>query len=266
MPWPKRREQGFALLIVLWTMVLLALLVTGITGIGRSEAQLAGNLRESAQLQAEADGAVYDVIFHAVATSGPPLALGEMVRGQARIRVEDEAGKINPNTAPPQLLQALLRRVGVTDEMSASLAAAIADWRDNNPTASPGGAKAPQYIAAGKNYGPPQEPFQSIPELSDVLGVTPEILGRLAPHLSIYNAGAPLSNLADPVVAAALRDFAAGQNSASPAPSATGSRTIAITATVGGPNGARFIRHADVQIGTGDGGPGYRILTWTAPE
>ena len=100
----KRREQGFALLIVLWAMVLLALLVTGITGTGRTEAQLAGNLRENAQLQAEADGAVYDVIFHALATSGPPLAFGQTIRGEHVIRVEDEAGKVNPNTAPPQLL------------------------------------------------------------------------------------------------------------------------------------------------------------------
>ncbi|HEX4366203.1 MAG TPA: hypothetical protein VH023_05205 [Rhodopila sp.] len=259
-----RREQGFALLIVLWTMVLLALLVTGVTGIGHTEAQMAGNLRENAQLQAAADGAVYDVIFHAIATSGPPLAPGEIVRGRARIRVEDEAGKINPNTASPQLLQALLRHVGVAEAMSASLAAAIADWRDDSTTVSAGGAKAPQYIAAGKNYGPPQEPFQNIAEISDVLGMTPDILDRLAPHISIYNTGTPVSTLADPVVAAALRDIAA--NGALSAPPATGSRTIAITATVGGPNGARFIRRAEVRIGTEDGGPGYRILTWTAPN
>jgi general secretion pathway protein K len=263
---PKRREQGFALLIVLWTMVLLALLVTGITGTGRTEAQLAGNLRENAQLQAEADGAVYDVIFHALATSGPPLVFGQTVRGRTRIRVEDEAGKINPNTAPPQLLQALLRRVGVADDTATSLAAAIADWRDDNANVSSGGAKAPQYVAAGKNYGPPQEPFQSIAELADVLGMTPAILVRLAPHLSIYNTGDPQLSVADPVVVAALRDVAGGQAVGAPASPATGSRTIAITATVSGPNDSRFTRHADVSIGTGDHGPGYRILTWTASE
>jgi general secretion pathway protein K len=262
-PRPKRREQGCALLIVLWTMVLLALLVTGITGTGRTEAQLAANLRENAQLQAEADGALYDVIFHALATSGPPLAFGEMVRGRARIRVEDESGKINPNTAPLQLLQALLRRVGVADDMAASLAAAIADWRDDDPTASPGTAKAPQYIAAGKNYGPPQAPFQSVAELADVLGMTPDILARLAPHISIYNLGAPELSVADPVVVAALQDVAGGQAIEAPASSTTASRTIGITATVSGPNGARFTRHADVGLGTGDQGPGYRILTWT---
>jgi general secretion pathway protein K len=254
------RERGFALLIVLWTMVLLALLVTGITGAGRTEAQLAGNLRQNAQLRAQADGVVYDVIFHAL---GHQVAFGETVRGRARIQVDDDTAKINPNTAAPQLLQALLRHLGVPDEISASLAAAIVDWRDNNAT---GNAKAPQYVAAGKTYGPPQEPFQSLGELANVLGMTPDILVRLAPHISIYGMDVPPSNTADPVVVAALTDVAGGQTIAAPPPSGTSSATIAITATVNGPNGAHFTRHADVQIGSADGGPGYRILTWTAPD
>jgi len=258
----KSRDQGFALLIVLWTMVLLALLVTGITGTGRSEAQLATNLRANAQLQAAADGAVYDVIFHSLANAPLP---GETVRGPARIVVEDEAGKVNPNTASPRLLQALLRHVGVTNGPAVSLAATIADWRDDNSTRSAGGAKAADYVAAGKNYGPPQEAFQSITELSNVLGMTPEILVRLAPHLSIYGPAEPQPGVADPVVAAALRDVAGDQDTAPAAPSASGSRTLAISVIVSGPNGAHFARRAEVRIGTGDNGPGYSILTWTAP-
>lgn len=249
------RDEGFALLIVLWTMVLLALLVTGITGTGRTEAQLASNLRVNAQLQATADGAMYDTIFHAL-TSG--VTVGETVRGSTRIRIEDDAGKVNPNTASRPLLQALLRHVGVADGVDGSLAAAIADWRDNNSSPTPDGAKASQYIAAGKAYGPPQEPFQSVAELANVLGMTPDLLSRLTPHLSIYNTGEPQLAFADPVVVAALRDIAGDQGAA--APSAAGTRTVAITAMVGGPNAARFVRRADVRIG-----PGYSILTWTAP-
>jgi general secretion pathway protein K len=185
------------------------------------------------------------------------------VRAGARVRIADETAKINPNIAPPQLLQALLRRLGVADQAAASLAAAIVDWRDDGATAAAGGAKAPQYTAAGKAYGPPQEPFQSIAELADVLGMTPDILRLLAPHVSIYAAGTPQPGAADPIVAGALTDVAAGQAVGAPE---TPSRTIAVTVTVGGTNGARFTRHADVRIGPADGGPGYRILTWTASD
>ena len=257
------REQGFALLIVLWTMVLLTLLVTGIMGTGRTEAKLASNLEVNARLRATADGAVYDAIFQEMTKGSAPR---EIVHGATRILVEDEAGKINPNTASPELLRSLLRHVGVDDGVAASLAAAITDWRDDSPTPSPGGAKAPQYIAAGRHYGPPQEPFQSISELSNVLGMTPAILSRLIPHLSIYNTAAPELTVADPVVAAALRDAAGGQDTGVPAPSASGSQVFSITASVSGPGGARAVRHADVRIATDDHGPGYSILTWTTPN
>jgi general secretion pathway protein K len=257
---PSSREQGFALLIVLWTMVLLALLVTGIMGTGRTEAKLASNLQINARLRATADGAIYDVVFQEMTKGTTPA---RVAHGAVRILVEDEAGKINPNTASPQLLRSLLRHIGVEDGAAASLAAAIADWRDDSPTPSPGGAKAPQYIAAGRNYGPPQEPFQSIGELSNVLGMTPAILNRLAPHLSIYSTAQPQLSTADPVVAAALRDVAEGQDIAAPAPAA--SRILSITATVVGPGDARATRHADVRIATDDHGPGYAILTWTIP-
>ncbi|HEY4173676.1 MAG TPA: hypothetical protein VGM42_11670 [Rhodopila sp.] len=257
---PINREQGFALLIVLWAMVLLALLVTGIMGTGRTEAKLAGNLEVNARLQAAADGAVYNVIFQEMTKGSAP---GQIVHGATRILVEDEAGKINPNAASPELLRALLHHIGVDDGTAASLAAAITDWRDDGPTPSPGGAKAPQYIAAGRQYGPPQELFQSIGELANVLGMTPASLDRLAPHLSIYNTTEPQLAVADPVVAAALRDVADGQDTIASAPS--DSHVFSITATVSGPDGAQAVRHADVRVATDDHGPNYNILTWTTP-
>ena len=56
------RQRGFALLIVLWTMGLLALLVAQFTATGRGEVQMATNLRANAVTQAAADGAVYEAM------------------------------------------------------------------------------------------------------------------------------------------------------------------------------------------------------------
>src|SRR5215831_8873131 len=58
------RQRGFALLIVLWSMALLALIGTRITAAGRAGAQLATNLRASAIAEAAADGAVFEALFH----------------------------------------------------------------------------------------------------------------------------------------------------------------------------------------------------------
>ena len=57
------RQRGFALLIVLWTVAFLALLGTQIVAAGRSDTQLADNLRQEAVLEAAAVGAIQDVTF-----------------------------------------------------------------------------------------------------------------------------------------------------------------------------------------------------------
>ena len=113
------RDGGFALLIVLWTMVLVSLIGIQVTAIGRGAVQVASNLRASAELEAAADGAVHEAIFRLL----DPTAAGWRADGMDRsmmigplgvaLRLEDQAGKINPNLAQPDLLAAFLRQLGV---------------------------------------------------------------------------------------------------------------------------------------------------------
>ena len=154
------RDHGFALLIVLWTMVLLALLVTRITASGRAEAQVAANLRGSAVAEAAADAAVNAAVFHLLALGGQRWAPAghhrlNVAGADIDVGVENLAGRVNLNTASPELLGALLDVLGVGPYKAASLAAAILDWRMPSQRPHPGGAKAPQYQAAGRGYGPP---------------------------------------------------------------------------------------------------------------
>jgi general secretion pathway protein K len=263
-----RRQRGFALLIVLWTLVLLTLLGTQIVARGHGEAQLAGNLRSAAVAEAAADGAVEEAIFHLLDGSSRRWAADSamhLVRfpgATVEVRIEDEAGKINPNVASPALLRALLVRVGAASASAASLAAAIADWRSAGPTPGALGAKAAQYAAAGRDYGPPGAPFQSLDELGEVLGMTPELLARLRPHLTLFSQSDPVAAAADAVVAMALRD-AGGP----PKPMAGGRLQVAvITALAQGPDGARFARRAVVRISGDVRERPWKILAWTRPE
>ena len=59
----RRGERGFALLLVLWSLALLALLGAQLTGSARSQTRLAGNLRANAMVQAAADGAAQEAIL-----------------------------------------------------------------------------------------------------------------------------------------------------------------------------------------------------------
>ena len=58
------RNGGFALIVVLWTLVLIAFIVAHLTATGRTEIRIAGNLVANSAAQAAADGAVFEAIFN----------------------------------------------------------------------------------------------------------------------------------------------------------------------------------------------------------
>jgi general secretion pathway protein K len=218
MPATRRdRAAGFALLLVLWTVVLLALITATMTAAGRGDVRLAENLRDSAMAQAAADGAVYATIFHLAAGEWTTGSVPHRLRiGDAAVSVmiDDEAGKIDVNDVPAVLMQALLTTLGLESRSALALSEAIEDYRSSNPEPQPLGAKAPQYRAAGLPYGPAGVPFTRLDQLRLVLGMTPEIYARLAPHLAIYTPGAIDLRVADRWVAAAYRQ--AGPNGGYP--------------------------------------------------
>lgn len=258
-----RRDQGFALLIVLWAIVLLSLLFTHLVSAGRSEAEIASNLRAAAKLQAQADGLIYSIIFGLLGGPGGPWqANGRMHKIRissetAAVSIDNLAGRINPNTASPALLEALLHDCGADAVTARKLSQAIVDWRSPN---AQGAFEAPRYVAAGLPYSPAESPFQSIGELSLVFGMTPKLLARIAPHLSVYTEDNPDFLYADSTVRAALRD--AGMAAVVPH-TPKPPRTVSINVAIRAPNGAEASRHADVELNSSQAASGFAILTWT---
>lgn len=271
------RERGFALLIALWSVVLLAFLTTQLASTGRSELQIAANLRTAAGLEATADGLVYEAIFRLMSGSPGwgnldgrdyPVAIPG---GRGVVRVTSLAGKLNPNTVRQPLLTALLRRVGVSPLAATSLAAAIVDWRTPGLRPRPGGAKAAQYAAAGYGYAPPGAAFETVEELGEVLGMTPDILGRLKGHLSVFYPGSPLLAAADPVVAGALEEVGSNERGDDlddgTEEGSRGNEVYArVQAQVTLANGAAFTRRVDVWAGQGFRRGLYLILRWDVPN
>jgi len=262
------REHGFALLIVLWSVVLLALLATQITAAGRTETQLVTNLRAAAEAEAAADGAVQAAAFHLLDPAAPWAANGQehVLRvGNAitAVRVYNEGGKINPNLADPVLMQALLRECGVDQRAAERLAAAIADWRTPAQARQPDGVRAAPYRAAGLDYGPPGTAFVDLDELGLVLGMTPTLLSKLRPYLSVYTDTAP-----DPA-AASVQVRQAMQSALGRQLSITLSgppRTVAVTARAAGSRGGHFTRRAVLRLGRSAETAPMLVLTWDAGE
>jgi general secretion pathway protein K len=259
------RERGFALLVVLWSLVLIALLTTQILASGRSALHLAGNLRDAAQARALLDGAINEALWHELsagtghwAPDGTPHALrgitvGGITVGGITVRVTSVASKINPNLASTGLLAGLFHACGAGSGQALQIANAIIAWR--SPAISQAAAQAlqAQYKQAGLPFGPPYRNFADLAELGDVMGMTPALLAAAMPHMDIYQSGDPDPSLADPIVRQAL--FLAGQTGSSASVYSGADLVVAIEAQAGG-----LHRRAIVSI-TGAGRFQYLALT-----
>ena len=213
-----QRDGGFALIVVLWTLVLIAFIVTHIAGSGRTESRIAGNLVANAVTAAAADGAVFQTIFKL--TDPRPerrwtpdgkaheLAIGDC---HSVVGVSDDAGRINPSLAAPAILEALLRATGSDPGSARRLASAIGEWVGTPRGAQAQEALLAEYRGAGLDYAPPGEPLETIGELRRVLGMTPQVFDAIRPHLSLFAPAEPNMAQADPVVKGAMSEVPASQ-------------------------------------------------------
>jgi general secretion pathway protein K len=264
-----RRNGGFALIIVLWTLVLIGFIVAHLTASGRTEIRIAGNLVANSASQAAADGAIFEAIFNLSdpqpeqrwPVDGTPR---QVTVGSSRVtlRVEDEASWINPSTASPALLEALLKVTGSDPDTARRIATAISEWVGSAALPGQQDALVTEYRAAGLDYGPPSAPIETLSELSRVLGMTPAVLMAIRPHLTLFGPPEPNPATTDPVVAAALAlSLPTGQPVVQPSQTPPDALTVRITALAFGPGNARVTRTAVVRTGA-TLPQGYAVLGW----
>jgi general secretion pathway protein K len=259
------RQRGFALLIVLWTMGLLALLVSQFTTSGRTETRIAANLRANAAVQAAADGALYEAILRLIQGVWAPDGHVHVIRvegGVVEIHISNQATKLNPNMASAPVLQRLMTTLGIDPGKAGSLAQAMVDWRSAGPRSLSGGSKLSQYQAAGLSYGPANQRFDSVEEIGQVVGMTPALVARIKPFLSVYQESD----------AAGMDDSQPGVPDRTSATDRDGwyfgstgrVMVVAVSAEAVGLQGGRFTRGAIVRLRADpslDQAP-YELLTW----
>jgi general secretion pathway protein K len=189
------RGRGAALLLVLWLIVLLTALVGSFALTARVE-HMQGQVLVRGLAADSAARAGLEYAIHRVGMTDPQLQWQPDGRpyawqyqgAQLEIRIVDENGKVDLNQADATLLSELLRVLGSDRAEAAQLAAAIIDWRDLDSLTQPvGGAEDADYAAAGRAYGAKDADFESIAELEQVLGFTPALYARLAPHVTVHS-------------------------------------------------------------------------------
>ncbi len=187
----KYPPQGVILVTVLWVLVLLGLIATNLSLGSRSFSRQTFNAEQGTRAGLAADAG----ISWAQWNLQQPSSSGWLADGavhwmwledvQVGVRLQDESGKLDLNAAPTELLDALLVPVLEDSLQRAQLVAAIEDWRDSDDLVRLNGAEIEQYQNAGREEGPGNRPFQTLEELRQVLGMTPEVYRYLLPHLTL---------------------------------------------------------------------------------
>ncbi|MEQ8249172.1 MAG: type II secretion system protein GspK [Alphaproteobacteria bacterium] len=181
-------QRGSALLVVLWSTLLLAGLATVVAGTVRTDLASARHLIEEAQSRSRAQAGVVHGALLLLAGVDPLIADGTVVAFddvEVRVDFTDECGKVDLNTGWGELLGRLV------DFHGGSAAAAILDWRDPDSSVAMGGAEDAQYRAAGRTHGARNGPLDSVAELQQIVGVDAGLMQALRPDVTVdcLNAG-----------------------------------------------------------------------------
>ena len=153
------RENGFALIVVLWTAALLSVIAASFALSMRTETRLTTNLLEQAQATAIAQAGVHRAIVGLMIRdeddrwkSDGRVYTVPFAGGTIRVSARAETSKIDLNRASDDLVRGLFKSLG--DEVDADrLADAVLDWRDSDERRRVNGAEDSNYKSEGLSYG-----------------------------------------------------------------------------------------------------------------
>jgi len=221
-PTSSSRQRGVALLLVLWACMLLAILLGGYAALARTEGLQARYQFAQTQAHYAAEAGIMRAFY---GLQDPLIANrwigdGRMYAFQfneASVKVSaiSEGGKVDLNSATPEVLQGLFQAAGMVSAQAQTLAGKVVEWRGASLVPADAGSHHADYAAAGLDYGPRNGPFVSVEELQLVLGMTPQIYRAVAPDITIWSGNAtPDPNTAPPLALAAIPGMTPQQESA----------------------------------------------------
>ena len=167
-------RNGFALPLALWGMIVLSLLATSIIVVSRRavEATSSGEIR--ARLLTAAEAGINLVFEKALSGEGrrelPTSFVTQIDKVAVSILITSENGRIGLNRADERLLAVAFEAAGLDDDRAQRLAAAVADWRDEDNLPRPGGAEGGDYDKSSQYGLPRNRAFQTVGELALVRG------------------------------------------------------------------------------------------------
>ena len=284
-------QQGIALVLVLWVLLLLTIITGSFALMARMDRLEANALLSGTQARLSAEAAI-DLAVLALRDPNDEtrmLADGRVYETEIdgvflEVSATDERGKLDINATDELTLANLFTGHGMELEDAELLAAAVMDWRDEDELERVNGAEEDAYLAAGLEMGPANRPFMMTEELLQVIGMEYELYRLLEPGITVFSRVAEPDPAFAPVEALmALPDitfdeavnFVQERNSQIPGES-VGTElpngivvmeqgrgvTYSIQARATMPNGVWEQLQATIRLGGTRKGSPYRVLRW----
>ncbi len=194
------RRDGFALVAVLWILVLVGAVGVSFQADARAERRAVANARAASQARWAAraglarmmneidralDGGAGAPVLRIMSdTILAPLDFSwEGV--STRVLALDARARVQLNLAEEVELRSLFTALGLDVNEARALADAIIDWRDPDALPRPRGAEARKYASLRPPSRPADAPFETVDDLQRVFGMSPQIYRLVAPYLAV---------------------------------------------------------------------------------
>ncbi len=192
-------QSGVALILVLWIFIFLFVIAFEFSTSAREEATAAQRFSDETTgyylALAGFESGLYDFLNQqsgagatAQPDANPDLFDGEFreqsfPEGLARVRLVDEAGKININRVNEDTLRRVFLNLGVDPARTDVLVDSIMDWRDADDLHRPNGAENDYYQALPLPYTAKNGPLDTVEDLLWIRGMTSDLFyGYAAPN------------------------------------------------------------------------------------
>ncbi|MGJ8662315.1 MAG: general secretion pathway protein GspK [Marinicella sp.] len=188
------KERGIALVLVLWVALLMSVIAGSFALSARTESLQSRILFNETQARFLAEAGLNRAVFE-LRNPDPEtrwIADGrthkiELDGAQIEIKITDESGKIDLNQASEELLIGLFASLGIDYDEAIGITDKILDWKDADEEVRLAGAEDNDYFAAGYKHGAKDAPFDTVPELIQVMGIDYEMYRKLEPALTVYS-------------------------------------------------------------------------------
>ena len=220
-----RDRRGVALMLVLWVVVVLSAIASGVVIAARRQTAVVSTDRARATARYAAESGVEAVkaelraLFRRARSPEAQARVlerleatvtewGQRPLGAARLQVAvvDLGARIDLNASDEEVLRSLFQQF-VDEDRAAALVDALEDWKDEDDEPRELGAEAAEYARAGSPFLPPNAPLLRLDELTRIAGFDDTLASELAPYVTVQGDGLLNVNTAPERVLAAVPEL-----------------------------------------------------------